>query len=154
MLVDDEFSTGRTVLNTIRELHARHPRDHYVVVALVDLRSAADRRRLADTAAELGVRLDLVATASGAVQLPADVQDRAERLIAEAAPAPAAPPERPRRSPGSTWTGPPGSPTAAGTGSPPATAPDWTPPCPAWPDSWPTHCPPRRGACWSSASKS
>ncbi|MFD7829155.1 phosphoribosyltransferase [Kitasatospora sp. NPDC059803] len=95
VLVDDEFSTGRTVLNTIRELHARHPRDHYVVVALVDLRSTADRRRLADTAAELGVRLDLVATASGAVQLPADVLDRAERLIAEAAPAPAAPPGTP-----------------------------------------------------------
>ncbi|MDH6705341.1 adenine/guanine phosphoribosyltransferase-like PRPP-binding protein [Kitasatospora sp. MAA19] len=87
VLVDDEFSTGRTVLNTIRELHARHPRGHYVVVALVDLRSAADRRRLVAAAAELGVRLDLVATATGAVELPADVLDRAERLIAEATPA-------------------------------------------------------------------
>ncbi|MER7584573.1 phosphoribosyltransferase [Kitasatospora sp. NPDC097691] len=85
VLVDDEFSTGRTVLNTIRELHARHPRDHYVVVALVDLRSADDRDRLTDAAAELGVRLDLVATASGGVELPADLLDRAERLIAEAA---------------------------------------------------------------------
>lgn len=84
VLVDDEFSTGRTVLNTIRELHARYPREHYVVVALVDLRSAADRHRLAETAAQLGVRLDLVATASGAVQLPEDVVQRAERLIADA----------------------------------------------------------------------
>ncbi|WP_234348698.1 phosphoribosyltransferase domain-containing protein, partial [Kitasatospora sp. MY 5-36] len=91
VLVDDEFSTGRTVLNTIRDLHARHPRGHYVVVALVDLRSAADRRRLDEAAAELGVRLDLVATASGGVELPEDVVARAERLIAEAAPA-AAPP--------------------------------------------------------------
>ncbi|MGA5816257.1 phosphoribosyltransferase [Kitasatospora sp. NPDC094028] len=84
VLVDDEFSTGRTVLNTIRELHARYPRERYVVVALVDLRSAADRDRLAGAAAELGVRLDLVATASGAVQLPEDVLRRAERLIADA----------------------------------------------------------------------
>ncbi|MFF2543456.1 phosphoribosyltransferase [Kitasatospora sp. NPDC058063] len=97
VLVDDEFSTGRTVLNTIRDLHARHPRGHYVVVALVDLRSAADRRRLDEAAAELGVRLDLVATASGTVELPEDVVVRAERLIAGAAPeeappaAPAAP---------------------------------------------------------------
>ncbi|MFF2746894.1 phosphoribosyltransferase [Kitasatospora sp. NPDC058048] len=97
VLVDDEFSTGRTVLNTIRDLHARHPRGHYVVVALVDLRSAADRRRLDEAAAELGVRLDLVATASGTVELPEDVVARAERLIAgavleEAPPAaPAAP---------------------------------------------------------------
>ncbi|MGW3228893.1 phosphoribosyltransferase [Kitasatospora sp. NPDC001095] len=85
VLVDDEFSTGQTVLNTIRALHARHPRGHYVVVALVDLRSAADRRRLDLTAAELGVRLDLVATASGGVELPEDLPSRAERLIAEAA---------------------------------------------------------------------
>ncbi|MFI2608750.1 phosphoribosyltransferase [Kitasatospora sp. NPDC018619] len=86
VLVDDEFSTGTTVLNTIRELHARHPREHYVVVALVDLRSPADRRRLDEAAAELGVRLDLVAAASGGVELPEDVVARAERLIAGAAP--------------------------------------------------------------------
>ncbi|MGW3041792.1 phosphoribosyltransferase [Kitasatospora sp. NPDC001159] len=87
VLVDDELSTGRTVLNTIRELHARHPRGHYVVVALVDLRSAEDRARLAGAAAELGVRLDVVATASGAVELPGDIVERAERLIAAAPPA-------------------------------------------------------------------
>ncbi|MFD5463583.1 phosphoribosyltransferase [Kitasatospora sp. NPDC127059] len=86
VLVDDELSTGRTVLNTIRELHGRHPRDHYVVVALVDLRSAEDRRRLAGAAAELGVRLDVVATASGGLDLPEDVVARAERLIASVPP--------------------------------------------------------------------
>ncbi|MGW2251999.1 phosphoribosyltransferase [Kitasatospora sp. NPDC001660] len=91
VLVDDELSTGRTVLNTIRELHARHPRSHYVLAALVDLRTEADRRRLADAATELGVRLDLVAAASGAVRLPPDILDRADRLIAEAGPAPEAP---------------------------------------------------------------
>ncbi|MBV2153829.1 phosphoribosyltransferase [Kitasatospora sp. SUK 42] len=92
VLVDDELSTGRTVLNTIRDLHARHPRGHYVVVALVDLRAPADRHRLAEAAAGLGVRLDVVATASGAVELPGDVVERAERLIASAPPA-ALPPE-------------------------------------------------------------
>ncbi|MFI9320449.1 phosphoribosyltransferase [Kitasatospora aureofaciens] len=87
VLVDDELSTGRTVLNTIRELHGRHPRDHYVLVALVDLRPAEDRRRLAAAAAELGARLDVVATASGGVDLPEDIVARAERLIAAAPPA-------------------------------------------------------------------
>ncbi|MFJ9949845.1 phosphoribosyltransferase [Kitasatospora sp. NPDC091207] len=91
VLVDDEFSTGNTVLNTIRELHAEYPREHYVVVALVDLRDEADRRRLADTAARLGTRLDLVATASGGVELPGDILARAERLIAEVGPAPEPP---------------------------------------------------------------
>ncbi|MEV7779010.1 phosphoribosyltransferase [Kitasatospora sp. NPDC088351] len=95
VLVDDEFSTGNTVLNTIRELHARHPREHYVVVALVDLRGEADQRRLAETAAELGTRIDLVAAAGGGVDLPADILTRAERLIAEVGPAPAPPPATP-----------------------------------------------------------
>jgi hypothetical protein len=99
VLVDDEFSTGTTVLNTIRALHARHPRSRYVVVALVDLRTPADRARLTEAATELGARLDLLATATGGVELPADVLDRAARLIA-AAPAqtppdgPSAPVER------------------------------------------------------------
>ncbi|MFG2845792.1 phosphoribosyltransferase [Kitasatospora sp. NPDC048296] len=87
VLVDDELSTGRTVLNTIRELHARHPRGHYVVVALVDLRSTDDRARLAGAAARLGVRLDVVATASGGVDLPGDIVERAEKLIASVPPA-------------------------------------------------------------------
>ncbi len=90
VLVDDEFSTGRTVLNTLRALHARHPRRRYVVVALVDMRSAADRARLAQFAAELGARVDLVALAGGGVHLPDDVLDRGRELVAahEEPPAP------------------------------------------------------------------
>ncbi|GAA2227340.1 hypothetical protein GCM10010430_03410 [Kitasatospora cystarginea] len=86
VLVDDEFSTGRTVLNTIRALHADHPRPRYVVVALVDLRTEADRAALAAAAAELGTRVDLVATAVGGVELPADLLPRAQALIATADP--------------------------------------------------------------------
>ena len=41
VLVDDELSTGRTVLNTITALHRAAPRAHYVVAALVDLRAPA-----------------------------------------------------------------------------------------------------------------
>ncbi|MFF4286339.1 phosphoribosyltransferase [Streptomyces sp. NPDC001633] len=83
VLVDDEFSTGRTVLNTISALHARFPRDHYVVVALVDMRSAADRGRLEEFAAELGARVDLVTLAAGGVRLPEDVLARGQALVAE-----------------------------------------------------------------------
>ncbi|MGW7192209.1 phosphoribosyltransferase, partial [Streptomyces sp. NPDC054838] len=83
VLVDDEFSTGNTVLNTIRDLHARHPRPHYVVVALVDMRSAADRERLDAFAAGLGARIDLVALATGTVGLPEDVLARGQALVEE-----------------------------------------------------------------------
>ncbi|WP_328925491.1 phosphoribosyltransferase [Streptomyces sp. NBC_00190] len=83
VLVDDEFSTGNTVLNTIRDLHTRHPRSHYVVVALVDMRSAADRDRLTAFAAELGARVDLVALASGTVSLPPGVLAEGQALVEE-----------------------------------------------------------------------
>ncbi|WP_436844135.1 phosphoribosyltransferase [Streptomyces subrutilus] len=83
VLVDDEFSTGNTVLNTIRDLHTRHPRAHYVVVALVDMRSPADRDRLTAFAAEIGARVDLIALASGTVTLPDGVLAKGQALVEE-----------------------------------------------------------------------
>ncbi|MEU7066142.1 phosphoribosyltransferase [Streptomyces sp. NPDC046161] len=83
VLVDDEFSTGNTVLNTISDLHARHPRPRYVVVALVDMRSPADRERLDAFAAGLGARIDLVALAGGTVRLPEDVLAEGQALVEE-----------------------------------------------------------------------
>ncbi|GAB2750605.1 phosphoribosyltransferase [Streptomyces bullii] len=90
VLVDDEFSTGNTVLNTIRELHARYPRRRYVVVALVDMRSAADADRLDDFAREIGARVDLVAAASGTVTLPEGVLHKGQELVARHQPPEAA----------------------------------------------------------------
>ncbi|MEU2419521.1 phosphoribosyltransferase [Streptomyces sp. NPDC007851] len=82
VLVDDEFSTGNTVLNTIRDLHARYPRKRYVVVALVDMRSTADAGRLTSFAEEIDARVDLVAAASGTVRLPEGVLEKGQELVA------------------------------------------------------------------------
>lgn len=82
VLVDDEFSTGNTVLNTIRALHALHPRERYVIVALVDMRSAGDRDRLTAFAAEIGARVDLVTRSTGTVTLPDGVLERGQALVA------------------------------------------------------------------------
>lgn len=81
VLVDDEFSTGNTVLNTIRALHALHPRERYVIVALVDMRSADDRDRLTAFAAEIGARVDLVTRSTGTVALPDGVLERGQALV-------------------------------------------------------------------------
>lgn len=83
VLVDDEFSTGNTVLNTIRALHELHPRERYVIVALVDMRSSADRDRLTAFAAEIGARVDLVTRAAGTVSLPDGVLEHGRALVAE-----------------------------------------------------------------------
>ncbi|MFF3337714.1 phosphoribosyltransferase domain-containing protein [Streptomyces flavidovirens] len=82
VLVDDEFSTGNTVLNTIRDLHERYPREWYVIVALVDMRSARDRGRLTEFAREIDARVDLIAMASGTVRLPQDVLEKGQALVA------------------------------------------------------------------------
>ncbi|MGW1888907.1 phosphoribosyltransferase [Streptomyces sp. NPDC002004] len=98
VLVDDEFSTGNTVLNTIRDLNRRFPRERYVIVALVDMRSAADRGRLDAFAREIGARVDLIAAASGTVRLPDGVLDKGRALVArheQDTPAPPAPARHP-----------------------------------------------------------
>ncbi|MFE7414156.1 phosphoribosyltransferase [Streptomyces laurentii] len=97
VLVDDEFSTGNTVLNTVRALHERHPRKRYVIVALVDMRGPADRARFEDFAADLGARVDLVAGASGTVRLPDGVLEKGQALVAaHEDPSAPPPPARPR----------------------------------------------------------
>lgn len=103
VLVDDELSTGTTALNTIAALQAVHPRLHYAIAALVDLRSAADRERMARIATEVGARIDVVALAAGRVELPPDVLT-AGRLLVEQTEAtqptqPIQPPAAVRRAP-------------------------------------------------------
>lgn len=81
ILVDDELSTGATIINTIRELHRTAPHGRYVIASLVDLRSAADRARLDALARELGTRISAVALAQGSIQLPAALAANATELI-------------------------------------------------------------------------
>ncbi|MEU5881520.1 phosphoribosyltransferase family protein [Spirillospora sp. NPDC047279] len=83
VLVDDELSTGRTVLNTIEALHALRPRRHYVLAALVDLRGEDDRARMAGLGARLGARIDAVALAGGRVELPDGILEAGLSLVAE-----------------------------------------------------------------------
>lgn len=91
VLVDDELTTGTTALNTVAALHDRWPHDRYVLATLLDLRPPAARAAFGRRAAELGVRVDVVALLSGALQVPGDVLHRAHALRRELAAVPAAP---------------------------------------------------------------
>ncbi|MCU1564840.1 MAG: phosphoribosyltransferase [Arthrobacter sp.] len=81
VLVDDELSTGATLINTIRELHGTAPHGRYVVASLVDLRSPEDRGKLDALAVELGTRISAVALAHGTIQLPELLAADAAELI-------------------------------------------------------------------------
>lgn len=83
VLVDDELSTGRTVLNTISALHGTTPRNRYVVASLVDLRSDADKAAMSAAAERLGTRIDVVALARGALRSQPHSADHAAALVAE-----------------------------------------------------------------------
>lgn len=82
VLVDDELSTGRTVLNTIETLHDVAPRERYVIAALIDVRTPADRRTMAAFAERLGAHIDVVSLATGVVELPHDALTRGAGLVA------------------------------------------------------------------------
>ncbi|MCZ2830743.1 phosphoribosyltransferase domain-containing protein [Modestobacter sp. VKM Ac-2986] len=83
VLVDDELSTGATVMDTVRALQAVAPRQRYLVAALVDLRTAADRAALAAFADRTGVQVEVVALVTGEVALPADALARGGALVAQ-----------------------------------------------------------------------
>jgi adenine/guanine phosphoribosyltransferase-like PRPP-binding protein len=82
LLVDDELSTGRTAVNTIRALHALAPRPSYTVAALLDLRPGGVRGSFDDLSAELGVPVRAAALLSGKLHVPADAAARAAPLVA------------------------------------------------------------------------
>ncbi|MHA7290382.1 phosphoribosyltransferase domain-containing protein [Arthrobacter sp. MDT3-24] len=93
VLVDDELSTGATIINTITELHALAPHPSYTVAALVDLRTPGDRARFDELAERLGTRIRVVALGTGQITLGADILQRAEDVVAALPQAPATPEE-------------------------------------------------------------
>lgn len=94
VLVDDELSTGRTALATIRALHSVCPAPVYLVAALLDMRDDADRALANQLATQLGVSITVVGLARGSLDLGEDVVRRAATLL-DALPVPESP-GRPR----------------------------------------------------------
>ncbi len=95
VLVDDELSTGATIINTITELHALAPHPSYTVAALVDLRTPCDRTRFDELAERLGTRIRVVALATGQITLGTDILQRADEVVASLPQTPATPEEAP-----------------------------------------------------------
>lgn len=83
VLIDDEMSTGKTVINTITELHGIAPHPEYVVASLIDCRHEDERVRMNEFAKELGVKITVVALATGEVFVPAEATDHAVGIIEE-----------------------------------------------------------------------
>lgn len=65
VLVDDEISTGRTVLNIIKELDKIHKRKEYVVLSILDFRSNADMQYLKEFEKEYSLKVRFISLISG-----------------------------------------------------------------------------------------
>ena len=54
VLVDDEVTTGRTNMNIIRDLHAKHPRSSYTILSILDWRTEEHEEAMLQLQEELG----------------------------------------------------------------------------------------------------
>lgn len=79
VLVDDEVSTGVTVANTIRALHAKATHPAYIVATFLDARTTSTA--LEDVSAELGVPVHIVSSTRAHVDLPEGISETAGDLL-------------------------------------------------------------------------
>lgn len=81
VLVDDELTSGATVVSTIRALQHLVPQTKWIVAALVDLRSDTDRQSFDELAEELSTKISVVTLGAGTVNIPLGTTDTAAALI-------------------------------------------------------------------------
>lgn len=65
VLIDDEITTGNTVLNIIKEIQKLHPRKEYYVMSLLDWRSKEWLDKFSETEQQLGIRIHTMALIEG-----------------------------------------------------------------------------------------
>lgn len=81
VLIDDEITTGNTLINTISMLETRTHHPAYYLVSLVDFRTLEDREKLEQLARKLNTRIEVVALFEGAVHVPVDALEIAKPIV-------------------------------------------------------------------------
>ncbi|WP_088226704.1 phosphoribosyltransferase family protein [Desulfosporosinus sp. FKB] len=65
VFIDDELTTGNTVLNIIQAIHRQYPKKNYVILSLLDWRSAEHRARFKQVESELGTEIQALSLMGG-----------------------------------------------------------------------------------------
>jgi adenine/guanine phosphoribosyltransferase-like PRPP-binding protein len=82
VLVDDELTTGRTILNTIAMMQEKAKRKTYYIATLVDLRDEHARTEMEEFAASNGIDIKVFSLYSGHLEVPANAIELAAPEIA------------------------------------------------------------------------
>ncbi|MBO1581971.1 phosphoribosyltransferase family protein [Bacillus sp. XF8] len=69
VLVDDEMTTGKTVLNIIRSIQEKFPRKEYIVASLLDWRSDAHQKQFTELEQELDITIHVISLLSGSIDV-------------------------------------------------------------------------------------
>lgn len=69
ILVDDEITTGKTAINTIRDIQSKFPREEYVVVSILDWRSGNNLHTYSELEQELGIRIKSLCLLQGSIEI-------------------------------------------------------------------------------------
>jgi len=72
ILVDDEITTGKTALNIIRAIHAKFPKTNYVVLSLLDWRTAEDRADFRKLEQQLDIKILTTSLVEGEIAVSGD----------------------------------------------------------------------------------
>jgi hypothetical protein len=75
ILVDDELTTGNTALNIIRAIHAKFPKTNYVVLSLLDWRTAEDRANFRKLEQQLNIKILTTSLLEGEIAVSGDPVD-------------------------------------------------------------------------------
>ncbi len=68
ILVDDEISTGKTLLNIITEVHKQYGVMKFSVLSLLDFRNSEDQSKFDETASAYGIEIDVTALVKGKIK--------------------------------------------------------------------------------------
>lgn len=69
VFIDDEISTGKTVLNIIKEINKAYPGKEYIVLSILDFRSKKDRDLARRFEKEEGIRVRFISLVSGEFEI-------------------------------------------------------------------------------------
>lgn len=81
VLVDDELTTGKTVINTIEMFEQKQHTPVYYIATLTDLRTEESHRKFAEFEKAAGVKVHVVSLTSAEVVIPENTIEKANKII-------------------------------------------------------------------------